>query len=78
MYPFILKFGTEKSDPIIFLSSGLSVVLMFSISILLSLFVPSISFRSPIVVITSLIVSVLLFILSYFLAVWIHRNKEYN
>ena len=78
MYPFILKFGTEKSDLIILLSSGLSVVLMFSISILLSLFVPSINFRSPIVGITSLIVSVLLFILSYFLAVWIHRNKEYS
>ena len=78
MYPFILKMGAEKSDLIIVLSGGLSVVLMYSISILLSLFVTGISFRSPIVGITAVIVSVLLFILSYFLAVWIHRNKEYN
>lgn len=78
MYPFILKIGTEKSKLIIFLSTGLSVVLMYSISILLSLFVTGISFGSPIVGITTVIVSVLLFILSYFFAVWIHRNKEYN
>lgn len=77
MYPILLKFGAEKSELIIFLAGGFSIGIMLLTSLLLSFFINGIKFSSPVVGITAVMVSVLLFVLSYFLSVRMHRNKEF-
>jgi ABC-type transport system involved in multi-copper enzyme maturation permease subunit len=77
MYPIILKIGAEKNELILLLACGFSLGVMLLTSFLLSLFNHGIKFSSPVVGITSVIVSVLLLVLSYFLSIQIHRKKEF-
>ncbi|WP_342759265.1 ABC-2 transporter permease [Kineothrix sedimenti] len=77
MYPILLKIGAEKNELILLLVCGFSIRIMLLTSFLLSLFNNGIKFSSLIDGITSVIISVLLFVLSYLLSVRIHRNKEF-
>lgn len=78
VYPLILKLGAEKSDTLLFTAIGLSVGLRFLVWYLLYLSDETISFRtSPIVGNISLAIALVLFILSYFISVIIHRNKQF-
>ena len=77
MYPILLKIGAEKHELVLILACGFSVGIMLLVSLILSLFKDGINFRSSIVGITSVVVSVLLLVLSYFISVRMHGSKEY-
>lgn len=77
LYPVILRFGVEKSEMMIFVSSGLSVVIRIVVWVLLRMIWDNVNFNGSEVGIASLIVAVVMFVASYLLSVQIHRNKEF-
>lgn len=76
-YPLILKLGAEKSDTLLITAGGLSVGLQLLVWYLLHLSDSTITYRSPVVGQVSLAIALVMFVLSYFLSVRIHRNKEF-
>lgn len=77
VYPLILKFGAEKSEPLIFVAAGLSLGMRLLVWYLLYLSDKTIYFKNTIVDYVSLALALVIFVLSYFLSVQIHRNKEF-
>lgn len=77
VYPLILKLGAEKSEPLIFVAAGLSLGMRLLVWYLLYLSDKTIYFRSSIVDYVSLALALVMFVLSYFLSVQIHRKKEF-
>lgn len=77
VYPLILKFGAEKSEPLIFVAAGLSLGMRLLVWYLLYLSDKTIYFKNTIVDYVSLALALVIFVLSYFLSVRIHRNKEF-
>ncbi|MBP1904535.1 uncharacterized protein YacL [Paenibacillus turicensis] len=78
VYPLILKLGAEKSETLLFAAAGLSVGLRLLVWYLLFLSDKTTNFKSSIIVdYVSLALALLMFVLSYFLSVRIHRNKEF-
>ncbi|WP_083675461.1 ABC-2 transporter permease [Paenibacillus borealis] len=77
LYPVILRFGVEKSEMMIFVSSGLSVVIRILVWVLLRLIWDNVNFNGSEVGFASLIVAVVMFVASYLLSVQIHKNKEF-
>ncbi|WP_438495583.1 ABC-2 transporter permease [Paenibacillus sp. IHBB 3054] len=77
LYPVILRFGVEKSEMMIFVSSGLSVVIRIVVWVLLRMVWDNVNFNGSEVGIASLIVAVVMFVASYLLSIQIHRNKEF-
>ncbi|TCK90525.1 ABC-2 family transporter [Natranaerovirga hydrolytica] len=77
MYPLTLKIGVEKSELIMFLSAGLSIGLMLLIAFVLSDLTNGMNLRDPLVGIVSVMVSLVLFIISYGVSLIIHKNKEF-
>ncbi|KHL93025.1 hypothetical protein QW71_26090 [Paenibacillus sp. IHB B 3415] len=76
-YPVILKFGVEKSEMMIMVSAALSVAIRFLVWMLLGLLWKPVNFNGAETGYVSLIVAVVIFAVSYLLAVRIHRNKEF-
>ncbi|AIQ58386.1 ABC-2 transporter permease [Paenibacillus borealis] len=76
-YPVILKFGVEKSEMMIMVSAALSVTIRFLVWMLLGLLWKPVNFNGAETGYVSLIVAVVIFAVSYLLAVRIHRNKEF-
>lgn len=76
-YPVILKFGIGKSEQMLMVSVGLSMGLRFLVWMLLNLYMDDVNFNGPETGYATLILAVLLFAVSYLIAVRIHRNKEF-
>lgn len=77
MYPMMLKFGTEKSELIMLVSVGMVVGMMLFVAMILSGVTNGMNMRHPLVGAVSVVVSVLLFIGSYFVSLWIQSKKEF-
>lgn len=77
MYPMMLKFGTEKSELIMLVSVGMVVGMMLFVAMILSGATNGMNLRHPLVGAVSVVVSVLLFIGSYFVSLWIQSKKEF-
>lgn len=78
MYPIMLKIGTEKNEMIIFICAGIAVALFLSVLRIAAPFVPrdiGISGRS-VVGIISVVVSIVVFVLSYFVSRGMYQRKE--
>lgn len=76
LYPAILKFGAEKSELFIFLSAAAANGIILLVTFLLSAAGKDINFNSPMAVFFSTLVSVILFVGSYFLSLKIYRMQE--
>ncbi len=77
MYPIILKIGTEKNELILILSAFAAIGIMLLIAFLLSSVTEGMNLRHPIVGIASIIVSLVLFMISFLISLHLHRNKEF-
>lgn len=77
MYPVMLKIGTEKNELIILFSAFISVILMLFIAFIVSLFSGEMAWQAALVRTISLVVSLLLFLLSYFVSLKIYKKKEF-
>lgn len=78
MYPIMLKIGTEKNELIVFFSGFGAIVLMLVLAVLLAPVTGGMQFRHPLVSMASSFIALVLFIISYFVSVHIHRNKEFK
>jgi hypothetical protein len=78
VYPLILLLGAEKSETLLFTAAGFSFGLRVLVWYILFLSDPTIQFKgSNIVDYVSVALALVMFVLSYFLSVQIHRNKEF-
>lgn len=77
MYPVMLKIGTEKNELIILLSAFIAVIFMLFIALFLSPLTGGMNLHSPLVGIVSVCISLLLLLVSYFVSLWIYKNKEF-
>ncbi|WNS45584.1 ABC-2 transporter permease [Paenibacillus sp. MMS20-IR301] len=77
VYPAVLKFGVEKSEMMIFVAAGSSIVIRIVVWALLGMFRENVNFNSSEVGIASLAVAVVMFAGSYLLSVRIHKNKQF-
>lgn len=78
MYPLMLKIGTEKNELIMILSAIASVGLLVILSAILTPLTGEVNMKHPLVGLVSSIVSVVIFIGSYFVSVKIYRHKEFS
>jgi len=78
VYPLILRLGGEKSETLLFTAAGFSVGLRVLVWYILFLSDNTIQFAgSNIVDYVSVAIALVMFVLSYFLSLQIHRNKEF-
>ncbi|OBR65256.1 hypothetical protein A7K91_19930 [Paenibacillus oryzae] len=78
VYPLILLLGAEKSETLLFIAAGFSYGLRVLVWYILFLSDHTIQFKgSAIVEYVSVAIALIMFVLSYFLSVRIHRNKEF-
>lgn len=78
LYPIILKFGSNKGDIMLAVSIGIAIAMRFFIWILLNIVsANSINFNSSEVGVVYIMVSGLLFILSYIISRQIYKNKSF-
>lgn len=77
MYPIILRIGTEKNELIFLLSAFAAVGSMGVIALSLSSVTGGINLHHPLVSIVSALAAILMFLLSYFISLKIHKKKEF-
>lgn len=77
MYPVMLKIGTEKSEMIICVAAFCAMGFMMSAERLLAPILGVKDFKHPVNGIVLTVISLGLFALSYFVALWIHQKKEF-
>lgn len=77
LYPLILKFGAKKSETMLFASAGAAIGICLSVRVILNLLIKGVNFNSTQAGIVTTILSLLIFILSYFISVNIHRKKNF-
>ena len=78
MYPVMLKIGTEKNEMIVFFSGFAAVGIMLLLAAILAPFTEGMQIRHPLVGTVSTCTAFVLFIISYFVSVRIHRKKEFR
>lgn len=78
MYPIMLKIGTEKNELVVFISCLAAIGMMVVLAMILIPSTGGMQLRHPLVGIVSACMAVILFVISYFLSVHIHRNKEFR
>ncbi|AIQ52503.1 ABC-2 transporter permease [Paenibacillus sp. FSL R7-0331] len=76
-FPAILKFGVEKNEMMLFLSAGISVGLRIGVWALMNLSGESVNFNGSEVGAGFLMLSLVMFAVSYLVAVRIQQNKEF-
>lgn len=77
MYPAMLKLGTEKSEMIICISAFCAVGIINIIGVVLSPIIGSWNYQHPVKGVALTIISFGLYLLSYAVALGIHRRKEF-
>lgn len=77
MYPIILRIGTEKNELVLILSAFVAIGIMCLIALALSSVTGGMNLRHPIVGLISIVVSIVLFALSFLASLHVHRNKEF-
>lgn len=77
MYPIMLKIGTEKNELIFLLSAFTAIGILFLITLTLSNITNGMNLRHPLVGAVSIVFSLFLFGVSYFISLKIHEHKEF-
>ncbi|MGG4146883.1 ABC-2 transporter permease [Paenibacillus algorifonticola] len=78
MYPIMLKIGTEKNELVVFFSGFAAIGMMLVLAALLAPVTGGMQLRHPLVGMISSCMATILFVISYFVSVHIHRNKEFK
>lgn len=77
MYPVILRFGSEKSEMILLISAFVAIAVMLIIALILSPVTDGMNLRHPLTGLVSMIVSIVLFGISFWISLYIHKRKEF-
>lgn len=77
MYPLVLKLGTEKSELILILSTFGAIGMQLLTAACLSKVTGGMNMRHPFVEAVSTFIAIIAFVVSYFISVKIHKNKEF-
>ena len=77
MYPLVLKPGTEKNELILLLSTFGAIGMQLLLAAGLSKWTDGMNMRHPLVEAVGTIAAILLFFVSYFVSVMIHKGKEF-
>ncbi|AJS58480.1 ABC-2 transporter permease [Paenibacillus sp. IHBB 10380] len=78
MYPIMLRIGTEKNELVVFFSGFGAIGIMLVLAALLAPVTGGMELRHPLVSMVSSCTAIILFIISFFVSVHIHRNKEFK
>lgn len=78
LYPVILKFGSNKSESVFILASVFSIAIRFLVWKGLRLVINDVNFNGIEVGISNMIVSIIMFLISYFISVKVHTIKNFN
>lgn len=77
MYPLVLKWGTEKSELILIVSTFAAIGMQLLTAACLSGWTGGMNMRHPLAEAASAVVAVVAFFVSYFVSVEIHKRKEF-
>lgn len=77
MYPLVLKLGTEKNELILLLSTFGAIGMQLLLPAVLSKWTGGMNMRHPLVEAAGTVAAILLFFISYFVSVKIHKSKEF-
>lgn len=77
MYPLVLKLGTEKNELILLLSTFGAIGMQLLLAAGLSKWTGGMNMRHPLVEAAGTVAAILLFFISYFVSVKIHKSKEF-
>lgn len=77
MYPLVLKFGMEKNELILILSTFGAIGMQLLTAACLSNWTGGMNMRHPLVEATATVIAVVVFFVSYFVSVNIHKNKAF-
>ena len=77
MYPLVLKLGTEKNELILLLSTFGAIGMQLLLAAVLSKWTGGMNMRHPLVEAAGTVAAILLFFISYFVSVKIHKSKEF-
>ena len=77
MYPLVLKFGTEKNELILILSTFGAIGMQLLTAACLAQWTDGMNMRHPLVEAVSTLVAIIVFFASYFVSVKIHKGKEF-
>lgn len=77
MYPLVLKFGTEKNELILILSTFGAIGMQLLTAACLAQWTGGMNMRHPLVEAVSTLVAIIVFFASYFVSVKIHKGKEF-
>lgn len=77
LYPLVLKLGTEKNELILLLATFGAIGMQLLLAACLSKWTDGMNMRHPLVEAVGTIAAILLFFVSYFVSVKIHKRKEF-
>lgn len=77
MYPLVLKFGTEKNELIFILSTFGAIGMQLLTAACLSKWTDGMNMRHPLVEAITTFIAIIIFFVSYFVSVEIHKGKEF-
>ncbi len=77
MYPLVLKFGTEKNELILILSTFGAIGMQLLTAACLAKWTDGMNMRHPLVEAVSTFIAIIVFFASYFVSVRIHKGKEF-
>lgn len=77
MYPLVLKLGMEKNELILILSTFGAIGMQLLTAACLSNWTGGMNMRHPLVEATATVIAVVVFFVSYFVSVNIHKNKAF-
>lgn len=77
MYPLVLKFGTEKNELILILSTFGAIGMQLLTAACLAKWTDGMNMRHPLVEAVSTVIAIIVFFVSYFVSVKIHKSKEF-
>lgn len=77
MHPLVLKFGTEKNELILILSTFGAIGMQLLTAAGLAEWTDGMNMRHPLVETVSTFIAIITFFVSYFVSVKIHKSKEF-
>lgn len=77
MYPLVMKFGTEKNELILILSTFGAIGMQLLTAACLAQWTDGMNMRHPLVEAVSTFIAIIVFFVSYFVSVKIHKGKEF-
>lgn len=77
LYPLVLKFGSDKSEIMLIISVAITLFLFNTGSVILTPYLVNLNNANMIYRIACIVISVVMFISSYFISLYIYKRKEF-